>query len=256
MSDTYSTTPPAQAYPTDTSSGSTADVAKEQASHVAGGVADAGAKVAGTAKEEGAKVLSEAKTQVKDLYEQTMSQVSDQATTQQQRVATGLHSISDELNTMADNAPGGVASDLVQQVASRAGSIASWLEQRDPGSLLSDVQGFARQRPGTFIAIAAGAGILAGRLTRSVKSVAADKADEATSTSASTSAPSTYTAPAYTEPAYTAPAFAETTYTEEVVAGDANTGLVADDVTGSYPDGQYPVDDTVLGETRLGETRP
>jgi hypothetical protein len=155
MSDTYSTTPPAQAYPTDTGSGSTADVAKEQASHVAGGVADAGAKVAGTAKEEGAKVLSEAKTQVKDLYEQTMSEVSDQATTQQQRVATGLKSISDELNTMADNAPGGVASDLVQQVATRAGSIASWLEQRDPGSLLSDVQGFARQRPGTFIAIAA-----------------------------------------------------------------------------------------------------
>ncbi|MCU1544267.1 MAG: hypothetical protein JWM50_2132 [Microbacteriaceae bacterium] len=253
MSDTYSTTPPVQPYPTDGGTDSTADVAKEQASHVAESAAGAGAKVAGTAKEEGAKVLGEAKTQVKDLYEQTRGELSEQAASQQARVATGLHSISEELGTMAGSASGGVASDLVQQAATRTESIASWLEQRDPGSLLHEVQNFARQRPGTFIAIAAGAGILAGRLTRSVKSVATDAAE---SKAASSGSASTYTAPAYTEPAYTAPAFAETAYTEEVVTADANTGLVADDITGSYPDGQYPVDDTVVGETRLGETRP
>jgi gas vesicle protein len=262
MSDTYSTTPPVGDYsagggaPTD--GGSTTDTAKEQASHVADGAKEAGAKVAGTAKEEGAKVVTEAKTQVKDLFEQTKGELADQAGTQQQRVASGLHSISDELGEMGSNAPGGVASDLVQQAASRVGSVASWLEQRDPGSLLDDVRTFARQRPGTFIAIAAGAGILAGRLARSAKSVAADSA----SSTASSPAPSTYTAPATTGTAYTESVVPVATGTAGTVGlggttGYADTtGLADDGVTGSYPDGQYPVDDTVLGEPRLGENRP
>ena len=38
----------------------------------------------------------------------------------------------------------------------------------DPGSLLNEVKSFARQRPGTFLLLAAGAGVLAGRLTRSL----------------------------------------------------------------------------------------
>jgi hypothetical protein len=266
MSDTYSTTPPVGDYPAGgggahTDGGSTADTAKEQASHVADGAKEAGAKVAGTAKEEGAKVVIEAKTQVKDLFEQTKGELADQAGTQQQRVASGLHSISDELGEMGSNAPGGVASDLVQQAASRVGSVASWLEQRDPGSLLDDVRTFAFQRPGTFIAIAAGAGILAGRLARSAKSVAADSAASTASTP-STPAPSTYTAPATTGTAYTEGVVPVATGTAGTVGlggttGYADTtGLADDGATGSYPDGQYPVDDTVLGEPRLGENRP
>jgi hypothetical protein len=62
----------------------------------------------------------------------------------------------------------GVASDLVRQAAERSSSIASWLDGRDPGSLLDEVKSFARQRPGTFLLLAAGAGVLAGRLSRSL----------------------------------------------------------------------------------------
>ena len=46
--------------------------------------------------------------------------------------------------------------------------MASWLDGRDPGSLLTEVKSFARQRPGTFLLLAAGAGVLAGRLSRSL----------------------------------------------------------------------------------------
>ncbi|KNH11600.1 hypothetical protein ACU18_18885, partial [Arthrobacter sp. ZBG10] len=65
-------------------------------------------------------------------------------------------------------APGeqGMATDLIREAAERTSSIAGWLENRDPGSLLSEVQTFARNKPGTFLLLAAGAGILAGRLTR------------------------------------------------------------------------------------------
>ena len=44
--------------------------------------------------------------------------------------------------------------------------MASWLENREPGDLLGEVQRFARNKPGTFLLLAAGAGVLAGRLTR------------------------------------------------------------------------------------------
>jgi hypothetical protein len=151
----------------------------------------AGQNVAGTAKEQASAVASEAATQAKDLIKQTQSELREQAGVQQQRVATGLRSLSDELGSMANNADSpGVASDLVQQAATRAGSVATWLDGRDPGALLDEVKSFARKRPGTFIGLAAVAGVVAGRLTRSLTSVAADEKNEATPAS-STTAPET-----------------------------------------------------------------
>ena len=76
----------------------------------------------------------------------------------------------------------GVASDLVRQAAERSSAVASWLDGRDPGSLLTEVKSFARQRPGTFLLLAAGAGVLAGRLSRSLSA----GAPETTATGATT----------------------------------------------------------------------
>ena len=169
----------------------TAGRAKEEASNLAGGAKEAASNVAGTAKDEASKVAGEAKAQAADLYKQTSSQLREQAGVQQKRVASGLKSLSDELTSMADKSEnGGVATDLVQQVAGRAGSVATWLDDRDPGSLLSDVKDFAARRPGTFIGIAAIAGVLAGRLTRSLAASAKDEKeadDVSTATTATTS---------------------------------------------------------------------
>lgn len=161
------TTPP----PADTSSddaSSTKDVAKQEAAGVAGGAADAGKQVASTAKEQATQVASEAAGQAKQLLSQAGSELSDQASTQQQRIAGGLRALSGELDGLAkgEKPESGVATDLAQQAASRVGDIADWLENRDPRGLLDDVRGFARQRPGAFLAICLGAGVLAGRLTR------------------------------------------------------------------------------------------
>ena len=60
----------------------------------------------------------------------------------------------------------GVATDLARQAADKARTAAGWLADRDPGSLLDEVRSFARRKPGTYLAIALGAGVLAGRLTR------------------------------------------------------------------------------------------
>jgi hypothetical protein len=151
----------------DTSGASRKDAAKEEAADVARTAKGSAQNVAQTAKEEAANVAYEAKNSAKDLLNQAKSGLSSQAGTQQQKAAEGIRTISSQLQSMA-NAPEqqGVASDLIRQAAERSESMASWLENRQPGDLLGEVQRFARNRPGTFLLLAAGAGVLAGRLTR------------------------------------------------------------------------------------------
>lgn len=157
-------TPGAQSH---SSSGqSTTSAAKGEAKDVGRQGAEAAKGVAQTAGTEAKNVASEAGTQAKNLVGEVGSTIKSQAGTQQQRVTEGLRSLTDELKSMADKSEGGTAQQLVQQVAQRTDSAASWLEGRDPGSVLEEVAGFARRRPGTFLLVAAGAGLLAGRLTR------------------------------------------------------------------------------------------
>ena len=153
---------------TGTTSGTgTVDSAKHEAAEVAGTARDAAGGVVETAKAEAGNVAQEVKMNARQLLTQTKGELTDQAATQQQRVAEGLRSISDELSTMANSTQnGGVATDLVQQAAERSSSVARWLENRDPGSLLDEVKSFARRKPGAFLLLAAGAGVLAGRLGR------------------------------------------------------------------------------------------
>ncbi|MFD5278333.1 hypothetical protein ACFWIX_12345 [Pseudarthrobacter sp. NPDC058362] len=150
-----------------TAGASRKDAAKEEASQVAGQAKSAAQDVAATAKEEAANVAAEAKASAQDLLEQARTGLSSQAGAQQQKAAEGIRNISSELHRMA-TAPDqpGVAADLVREAAQRTSTLADWLENRDPGSLLTEVQSFARNRPGTFLLLAAGAGVLAGRLTR------------------------------------------------------------------------------------------
>ncbi|HJW00096.1 MAG TPA: hypothetical protein VJ617_13490 [Arthrobacter sp.] len=159
------------------------DAVKGEASDVARTAKDSAQSVAETAKTEAANVASEVKSNARDLLYQARSDLTQQAGTQQQKVADGLRSISDELHAMAhaSDQPG-VASDLVRQVAERSTSVASWLDGRDPGSLLDEVKSFARQRPGTFLLLAAGAGVLAGRLTRSLSAGAPESGTTAART--------------------------------------------------------------------------
>ncbi|RWZ61478.1 hypothetical protein ELQ92_10860 [Labedella populi] len=217
------------------SSGGTADAAKEQAKNVGSTAADSAKNVgstaadsaknvASTAKEEAGHVASTAKRQAKDLVHETRSQLTEQAGAQQQKVATGLHSLSDELRGMADSSSEpGIAADLVSQAASRASGVATWLEDRDPGSLLEEVKNYARRKPGTFIAVAAVAGVLAGRLTRSLVSEAKDSAAEEAGTGSSTSGSATG-ADAATSTTHAAP----TSYTPP-----SSTGAVGGAVSGA-----------------------
>ncbi|MHC6593896.1 hypothetical protein [Arthrobacter sp. C152] len=185
------------AYPADAAGNSKTQTAKEEASNVAGEAASAAQGVAHTAKGEAANVASEAKASAQDLLQQARTGLSSQAGTQQQKAAEGIRSISGQLHSMA-SAPDqqGVASDLIRQAAERTSSMATWLENREPGDLLNEVQRFARNRPGTFLLLAAGAGVLAGRLTRGLTAGAPDSQTQAQGqVPASRPQPATHSAP-------------------------------------------------------------
>jgi len=185
---TAPTSPPPAASGGDSS---TTNVAKEQAGEVADTAKQAGAQVADTVKEQAGQVTAEAKNQAKQLLSQAQSELSEQAAGTQQRVSEGLHALADELSGMAKNSEqDGVATDLARQAADKARQAAGWLGDRDPGSLLDEVRTFARKKPGTYLALALGAGVLAGRLTRGLTAPSDDDSSDAA------------TAPATPNPAY------------------------------------------------------
>ncbi len=154
---------------------STAQTAKDEAAGVASQAADSGKHVAGVAKDQAADVVGQAKDQAKDLLGQTRAQLGEQTTAGQARAASGLGSLAAELRDLAEGKGGsGIATDLARQAGDRVEAAAGWLRDREPADVLRDVQTFARRRPVAFLAIAAGAGLVAGRLTRGLGAVAHD----------------------------------------------------------------------------------
>jgi hypothetical protein len=168
--------------PADRAQGTT-DVVKDQAADLGHGGLEAGKHAADAAREQAANVTAEARRQGKDLIREAQGQLTEQAGQQQQRLAAELRGISDELSAMASRSDhSGMAADLAQQAAGTTRNIAQWLDDREPGQLLQEVKTFARQRPGVFLALAAGTGLLAGRLTRGLAAEAHDQGAPAPAT--------------------------------------------------------------------------
>ncbi|MFD8491798.1 hypothetical protein [Amycolatopsis sp. NPDC059657] len=140
---------------------------QSEARELASTAADRGGEVAHTAAEEVKHVAAHTKEEARDLLQEGREQLLSQATEGQRKAAKSLHGLADELNRMAGQADSaGVAADVARQVSGHAHSAARWLEARQPGDLLDEVRGFARRRPGLFLAGAAVTGAVIGRLTR------------------------------------------------------------------------------------------
>lgn len=146
----------------------TAGAAKEEAANVKDKAFDAAGQVAGTAKEEAANVKNEARKQARSLTDSTLEEVNTQASTQQKRIAEQSRTITDDLSRLArgERAESDMVNQFISMAADRAQQFTTQLENKEPKELLNDVRRFAARRPGTFLAIAAGIGIVAGRFTR------------------------------------------------------------------------------------------
>lgn len=145
--------------------------AKGAAEDVAGDAKDAGQAVKDTAAKEAAEVKDDAVREAKRLGDEAGTMLQSQAADQLDRAAGTVRTFSDDLGRLArgEKPEPGVAQDLLEQLGSRADATATWLEHHDPKEVLQEVQSFARRRPVAFLAIAAGVGFAAGRLTRGVQ---------------------------------------------------------------------------------------
>ncbi|MCC2322425.1 hypothetical protein [Cellulomonas xiejunii] len=216
-----------------------ASTAKDEASSLAHTAAGSGQDLYQEVKGGASDVVSEAAGQARDLFGEARTGLTEQASEQQVRAAASLRALGDEFGRMADSSDeGGLGADLVRQVAQRTGGVATWLEDREPGDVLQEVADFARRRPGVFLALAAGAGVLAGRVTRGLKD--APPASPRTASSSPTGAAATPAAaatptgpvPTWTEPSITEPATPTVTGSTGVSGGATGAGVTGAGATG------------------------
>jgi hypothetical protein len=174
----YASTPPQRGEPLRPASAEeqgTADVVKSQATDLSHSSIQTGKHVADVAREQASGVAAEAGRQGRDLVHQAQGELGKQAAQGQQQLANQLLSLSDELRSMAGaSGQGGMAASLASQAASRVRTAGQWLDDRQPGQVADEMQSFARRRPAAFLALAVGAGLVAGRLTRGLKDANSD----------------------------------------------------------------------------------
>lgn len=168
----------------------TAQAAQEEAGQVADKAQDAAREVTGTAREEARQVADEATEHVKSLGASAQDELFSQASVQQQRLAEQSRTVTDDIHRISrgERPESDLVTRFVSMAAQRAEDFTTQLENKQPKELLNDVRRFAARRPGAFLAIAAGVGLVAGRLTRGLS----DNDDDEGSDTAS---PSTGNAP-------------------------------------------------------------
>ncbi|MFF7853878.1 hypothetical protein [Streptomyces sp. NPDC007904] len=152
---------------TGTGSGSTGEKVKAETSATAGQAKEAAAQVAGTAAEQAKAVVGEARQQAGTVIDDLRSRAMNEADGQTRRAAGTLRQWADDLAGLADNAKNdSPARSLASQAADRSHRAADYLEKQGVEGLVSDLQGFARRRPGAFLGGALVAGLVAGRLAK------------------------------------------------------------------------------------------
>lgn len=128
---------------------------------------ESGAELAEVAKDELLRVAGEARDQVGQLWAQAGEQVRSQVDAGRRQLADLLHSLASELGEMASKSTqDGPVTALAKQAAHHSGQWSHWLANTELDELGVQIRGFARRRPVVFLAGAAAAGIVVGRLSR------------------------------------------------------------------------------------------
>jgi exonuclease VII large subunit len=166
--------------PTTSTAKNLADQTSESAQHVASTAVDHGQQVArggaqqarkviDTSRQQAAEVAQELSDQARGLLDEARAQLRDQAETQVQRLAEGLHRLGDEAQALAEGRPQEARTlrDYVDKTSAKLDEIADDLESKGAEGLWEDLQTLARSHPGSFLLAAGVAGLAVGRLVRS-----------------------------------------------------------------------------------------
>ncbi|SHN74475.1 hypothetical protein [Cryptosporangium aurantiacum] len=155
----------------------TAGTAQQEGTALASSAKDAGSDVARTASDQASQVAGEAKAQAADLLRTTKDEVSGQVDAQRQRLVSALRTTGDELGSGRDQ-HSALTAELTQRAGDYTRRFADYLDAKGPDAILEDVRSFARRRPGTFLLLAGAAGVVAGRVFRSVSAASGEGASD------------------------------------------------------------------------------
>jgi hypothetical protein len=174
------------------------EAAGEQSREVAQSAKDEASQVADKAKDEARHVKDEVTAQARGLVDQAKTELRDQSHAQADQAARAIRRVGDQATALAEGRvdEAGAVADYVRQAGERVKEVGDRLEHRGVDGVLNDVQGFARRRPGAFLAGCAAAGFVAGRLIRGGKA-ASDSSNGASDGSRGSSTPQSgpYTRP-------------------------------------------------------------
>ncbi|MEW5930938.1 MAG: hypothetical protein AB1941_26035 [Gemmatimonadota bacterium] len=112
---------------------------------------------------------SAAQRVVSDAHGRAAEQVQTQLDSQRTRAAESLSGMAESLRTTGrqlQDAPAGLGA-YVQQAAEQVDGLARYLENREVGDLVDDVEDFARRSPGVFLGGAFVLGLLGARFLKS-----------------------------------------------------------------------------------------
>lgn len=125
-------------------------------------------QVADEVPTQAAKVTQDVKTQLRETTERTLGDIRGQADDRATHAAQGLRDLSTRAQALADGRTeeAGNLGGIVETFARQASEFAQRLETGGVQGLLDDASRFGRKRPIAFLALAGGAGFLAGRLVR------------------------------------------------------------------------------------------
>jgi hypothetical protein len=153
---------------TRTDTPSTTEAAKEKAAEVAASAKQTAGQVTDEAREQAAEVVSSATDQLGQVVGTARDELRNRASAEATNLGQRLGDIAEELRAMAQASVehGGVAATAVCGVADQVDRGARRLSEGDLDTALDDLKRFARNRPGTFLLGAMGAGFAVGRLLR------------------------------------------------------------------------------------------
>jgi hypothetical protein len=152
-----------------------AATAKEQGQQVLRSTADQAGEVVGSAKQQAAEVAQQASTEARNLLEEARTRLEEQTAEGAHKLGDNLSRLGAEAVALADGRPQDAptvqgyvrrAGTSLLDAADRAYGVSDDVRSRGIGALLTDVQTFARRRPGAFLLGTAVVGVLAGRAVR------------------------------------------------------------------------------------------
>lgn len=134
---------------------------------------ETGHEVAAEATEQARAIGEEVRLQTGDLVQSVRTQLDEQAVRSKELLVTTLRQLSDEFDEIAPHASGTVG-ELSGQASSAARGLSDWLANHEPSDVLRSVEDMARRRPMGFLLVSAVAGVVVGRVTRSMLSTDGD----------------------------------------------------------------------------------